>query len=370
MSIEIINGANMMRALKGSDDITFNNKLTTHLCGNKPDVHVSQIIKEFELKGIKLDDPRIKCLIKYVNNDKNINRDELNDIINSNEIIETAFVDDFVIKNFNLFTSKISDIYDDVFHSPIKGKVADYIPQLAKVNPGNFGVSICTIDGQRFDIGDTDIDFTLQSSNKIINYCIAYEQNGDLVHKYVGKDPSGVIFNAITLDDKGRPHNPCVNAGAIMTASLINMNEERDSSYQSDRFQYICDIYKKLMNNKIRFNNSIYLSEKETGFRNYALAYFMKEVNGFPKNTNLDDVLQFYFQCCSLESNTQELSILAATLANQGINPLTNERVFAPKTVKNCLNIMFSCGMYNYRYVFFYSELFIHSIYIYGQIYI
>jgi glutaminase len=143
-----------------------------------------------------------------------------------------------------------------------------------------------------------------------------------------------------------------------MICSLIN-NKNIDIScldrninieeYDANRFEYLCQIYEKLCNNEIGFNNSIYLSERATGYRNYALGYFMKEQKiGFPDNTDLHNILEFYFQCCSLSVTADKLAILAGTLANYGTNPITGEQIFKPDTVKNCLSLMNSCGMYDY----------------------
>ena len=122
------------------------------------------------------------------------------------------------------------------------------------------------------------------------------------------------------------------------------------------RFDYLISVYQKLCNGKVGFNNSVYLSERATGHRNYALGHFMKEQNpGFPPDTNLTDVLEFYFQCCSLEVTANKLSVLAGTLASGGINPLTSQQIFSSKTVKNCLSLMNSCGMYDYSGEFAFS---------------
>jgi glutaminase len=96
------------------------------------------------------------------------------------------------------------------------------------------------------------------------------------------------------------------------------------------------------------FNNSVYLSERLTADRNFALGYFMREKKAFPENTNLIDTLEFYFQCCSIEVNAEGMANVAATLANAGICPITGEKVLEPDTVKNCLSMMYSCGMYDF----------------------
>ena len=117
----------------------------------------------------------------------------------------------------------------------------------------------------------------------------------------------------------------------------------------ADRFDYVLDTWSRLSGNfRAGFNNSVYLSERQTADRNFALGYFMRENNAFPANTDLIQTLEFYFQCCSIEVTTQALSVVPATLANGGICPITGERIFRPDTVKNCLSLMGSCGMYDF----------------------
>ena len=127
----------------------------------------------------------------------------------------------FVSSSSFLTTSQIQDIYHETKRVET-GKVATYIPQLARVNPDYFGISVCTVDGQRFDIGDTDIPFSAQSTSKPITYAIACELRGEEhVHNHVGREPSGRNFNELVLNPDSLPHNPLINSGAIMCASLI-----------------------------------------------------------------------------------------------------------------------------------------------------
>ena len=164
------------------------------------------------------------------------------------------------------------------------------------------------------------------------------------MHNHVGREPSGQSFNELALNAKGLPHNPMINAGAMMSCSLI----DRENNI-ADRFDKVNKIWKALCGGKeVSFNNSVYLSERQTADRNFALAYFMREKNAFPSKTNLTETLEFYFQCCSIESCTYDLSVAAATLANAGTNPLTGDVIFQSSTVQNCLSLMLSCGMYDF----------------------
>jgi glutaminase len=167
----------------------------------------------------------------------------------------------------------------------------------------------------------------------------------DEVHKYVGREPSGSAFNELKLNKDLKPHNPLINSGAIMTTSLI----EKDLSL-SDRFEFIINKWTELSGGmyKVGFNNSVYLSEKDTADRNFALAYFMKELSGFPDGSDINKTLELYFQCCSIEVNCNILAIVAATMANGGINPYTGLRVWKSDTVTNVLSMMLMCGMYDY----------------------
>lgn len=194
-------------------------------------------------------------------------------------LITRAFLGEFVIPEFRDFTSIIDEIYWKA-RTNTAGKVADYIPQLARYSPDYWGVSICTVDGQRHSIGDTDIPFCLQSTSKPLNYVIALEDLGsETVHQYVGQEPSGRIFNELILDQNRMPHNPLINAGAILTVSMI----QRELKL-ADRFDYIMRIIRAMAGGEyVGFSNPTFLSERETADRNYALGYYMKENHCFPE---------------------------------------------------------------------------------------
>lgn len=257
-----------------------------------------------------------------------------------------------VIPDFQDFTSEISRIYEEV-RPNTEGKVATYIPQLARVNPLQFAVSVCTIDGQIFSIGDYETFFCVQSGCKPINYCLIQEEHGEeKVHQYIGKEPSGHTFNTLSLNEKNLPHNPLVNAGAIMACSLLKNNLG-----SADRFDYLMGQWQALCGNLVtpRFNNAVYLSEKSTSDRNYAIGHFIREKHVFPEGIDLDDILEFYFQCCSIEMNTKAMAVVAGTLADAGICPLTNTSIWRANHVKNCLSLMSTCGMYDFSGEFAFS---------------
>ena len=321
---------------------------------DKENINKIKIIEIINKLGFLKNDPRLinfRSKMKLLVKTNSINYDEFSHCIENHlHILKKIFNKDLIIPDFSDFCLHIDKIYNDTIKDN-SGNVADYIPQLARKDPSKYGVSLCTIDGQRYNKGDTSDKFCIQSCCKTINYGIALEEHGvDFVHKYVGREPSGQSFNELTLSKNGLPHNPLINSGAIMTTSLIKIDKP-----QSHKFEHIIDVWNDLSGNfgTIGFDNAVYLSEKNTADRNFALAYFMKEINekkkvGFPENTNIIDILELYFQCCSIEINTESLSIVAGTLANGGINPLTGKVVFKSDTVKNMLSMMLMCGMYDY----------------------
>ncbi|WP_018300268.1 glutaminase A [Fangia hongkongensis] len=248
-----------------------------------------------------------------------------------------------VVPRFKVFTQDIEAIYHQL-KTVTKGAVASYIPELKHVEKDAFSISVCTVDGQSFQIGDNK-RFCMQSMIKPVLYALALEEKGlKHVHKHVGREPSGHGFNELTLNAEGLPHNPMINAGAIMSCSMIQAKKT-----PAARFKCIVDALERLSaSDKITFNNAVYNSEKDTADRNYALGYFMREHQAFPKGTDLQRTLNLYFQACSIELNVEILANIAASFAGGGRNPITNTQVFLPETVKNCLSLMYSCGMYDY----------------------
>ena len=263
------------------------------------------------------------------------------------------------IANFEKLKNILNEIYLEV-KDDNQGNVADYIPQLKKVDSELFGVIFVSIDGLVIEVGDTKPIFCLQSCSKPITYGIALDSIGDEnVHNFVGKEPSGRNFNELCLNEDGLPHNPLINSGAIMTTSLI-----KPELSLSERFDYYFNYIKDLTcRTYISFNNSVYLSEKDSADRNYCLGYMMQEKKAFSEGidkniskklnriwttNDLKENLELYFQTCSIESNLLGIGLLSATLANGGINPWNYKQIFTPETVKKILSIMSSCGMYDY----------------------
>ena len=324
-----------------------------HLKGNNDYIKKNQLLIFIKSKGISISDNRLKKELENLN-DK-IYEDTFIELINTNIILfKKIFENDLVISEWKTFTDTIDKIYEKTKNHD-SGKLADYIPQLANVDPNLYSISICSIDGQIYNKGDYNTEFCVQSCSKPITYLIGSDMNGsDYIHNFVGREPSGRNFNELCLSNENIPHNPLINSGAIMCASLIDYRNSL-----ANRFDKIISYWSKLAaNTKINFSTSVYLSERASADRNNCLAYMMQESKAFSdginkykrdwNNSDLDNTLDFYFQCCSIEVNSTQASIIASTLANGGVCPLTNERIFSNEIVKNALSLMSSCGMYDY----------------------
>lgn len=237
--------------------------------------------------------------------------------------------------------SVLQDLHTKYQHLP-EGKLADYIPELAKVNPDLFSICIMTIDGQIFAVGDHQHLFTIQSISKIFVYGMALEEHGrDYVLTKVGVEPTGDAFNSIVLDELSkRPYNPMVNAGAIATTSLIK------GSGPTERLNRMLDMFRRYIGHDIFIDISVFMSERTTGHRNRAMAHLM--LNFGMIDQKIEEVLDLYFQQCSLMVNCQDLAVMAATLANNGVNPVTGEQAVKSDYVRDILSVMYTCGMYNF----------------------
>lgn len=199
------------------------------------------------------------------------------------------------------------------------------------------------MDGQKFQLGDHTETFALQSVCKAINYPIALHERGeDKVHQHVGREPSGRSYNGLVLNQDDLPHNPMINAGAIMVCSLIKPDQAVDK-----RLSHVQEIWSRLCaNTPVGFDQEVFQSEPMA--RNMALSYYMKEKGAFPEGTDLYRTMEFYIKCCAIEVTTDQLAMAAASLANGGICPTTGDTIFSPDNVRDCLSLMLSCGMYDY----------------------
>jgi glutaminase len=221
------------------------------------------------------------------------------------------------------------------------GALASYIPELTRVDPKGFGLSLSSGDGYVYESGDAAVEFTIQSISKPFTYALALDRIGqDAVDARIGVEPSGEAFNEISVDKTTKtPKNPMINAGAIAAVSLI------PASTPDGRFALIQDFYSAFAGRRLELDAEVYASEKASGSRNRAIAYMLQSFGVLDDDP--DDVLDVYFRQCSFNVTATDLARMAATLARGGVNPVTGRRVTDAAVVRRTLSVMVTCGMYD-----------------------
>ncbi|PHS18666.1 MAG: glutaminase [Kangiella sp.] len=242
------------------------------------------------------------------------------------------------------YQNTLDEIYTEVITLFGQGKVANYIPALANVEPNQFSMSITLIDGQQFNVGSHESSFSIQSISKVFSYTLALRSSNKSLDKKVWREPSGNPFNSLVqLEyEGGIPRNPFINAGAIVICdSLIST-----SSSQENALDKMLKLVKQCSNDpSITLNQSVAKSEMQSGFRNIALANLMKSFDNI--NNDVTDVLQNYFSQCAIEMNVQQLSRSFLFLANQGIDPVSKEKIISSSQAKKINSLMLTCGHYD-----------------------
>jgi glutaminase len=221
------------------------------------------------------------------------------------------------------------------------GAVARYIPELGKADRSWFGIAAASLDGQVHAVGDAHVPFTIQSISKPLTYALVLDDHGEnAVRAKIGVEPTGDAFNAITLDRaSGRPLNPMVNAGAITAAGML-----RPVGSETD-VERILDGYEQFTGRALRVDGAVEASERATGHRNRAIGHLLRAAGVLDEDP--DQAVERYFAQCSVEMTACDLAVIAATLANNGVNPLTGRRAASPGTVRAVLSVMATCGMYD-----------------------
>jgi glutaminase len=220
------------------------------------------------------------------------------------------------------------------------GTIATYIPELATVNPDRFGISLTTIQGENFGIGDSEVPFSIQSVSKPLSLALALSVLDDAIWERVGVEPSGTAFNSLVqLEfEKGIPRNPFINAGAIVIADMLVSKFENPKKDFLDFVRSISGIP------TIDFDLKVAQSEKNEGCRNAALANFLKSFGNL-KN-DVDVVLDFYFHQCAISMSCHQLTKAFYFLANEGVT-MSGIQVLTKSQTKRINAIMQTCGFYD-----------------------
>ena len=238
----------------------------------------------------------------------------------------------------------LKDIIDKNVKYTYDGHVASYIPELRKANPQDLGICVIDKHNKMYCAGDCNAKFTIQSISKTIVLAMALMDNDwDYVFSKVGMEPSGDPFNSImkleTTDTK-MPCNPMINAGAIVTTSLIKGDSLEE---KEDR---MLSFFKKLTkDDTLKVNKHVYKSEKLTGDRNRAMAYLLKD-DGFIES-DVEETLDLYFKQCSIEVTVKDLARVSLLFANQGVDIETGEQIINKDISRMINTFMVTCGMYD-----------------------
>ena len=234
----------------------------------------------------------------------------------------------------------LENIHENIRSHIGKGKVANYIPALASISPDKFGMALCTVDGQEFFVGDAKEKFSIQSISKVFTLTLAMNCLGERLWKRVGKEPSGDPFNSLVqLEyEHGIPRNPLINPGAIVVADCL-LSEFKNPKRE------ILSFTRKTTGAKVNFDREVARSEKETGFRNFALANLIKSFGNL--ENGVDKVLDVYFHQCSLSMSCVELARALGYLANRGVQPESNQRIVSSSRARRINALMLTCGTYD-----------------------
>lgn len=239
------------------------------------------------------------------------------------------------------FEKIIISVYDQIRKLENKGELASYIPELTTIDPDKFGIFISTVHQGTFGIGDYLDRFSIQSIGKVLSLTLAYKILGESIWNRLGVEPSGTSFNSLVQleADKGIPRNPFINAGALVICDIL-------ISHLDDPKEAFLTFVRSISDNpNIIYSPKIAESEKAVGYRNIALCNFLKSFGNIHNDPS--EVLDFYFDLCSLEMNCRELSEAFLFLAHNGVNPFDQTPIVTQSQSKRINALMQTCGFYD-----------------------
>ena len=239
------------------------------------------------------------------------------------------------------YSKILAEIHEEVKPLIGKGKVADYIPALARVNPNQFGMAVVTLDGEEYTTGDVQTRFSIQSISKVFTLAQAFAIEKTKIWDRVGREPSGNPFNSLVQleHEHGFPRNPFINAGALVITDIL-LNKLNNPF--NDLLQYIRILAE---NKQLEYDEEVARSERKQGYRNAAVVNFLKSHQNI--HGDVEDVLDLYFHHFSINMNVLELAHSFLFLANHGILPKSNEQILTRSQAKRLNALMLTCGTYD-----------------------
>lgn len=237
----------------------------------------------------------------------------------------------------------VREIAEEIRARPDRGEVATYIPELANVDPAAFGIAVVDADGTVAAAGDCDVPFSIQSVSKVFTLTLALGKIGDRLWRRVGREPSGSPFNSIVQleAEHGVPRNPFINAGAIaVTDAILSGHQPREALGEILRFLHFV-----AEDTNISIDDKVAASEQRTGFRNRALANYMKAFDVL--ENPVDYTLGVYFHHCAIAMTCRQLAMAGRFLAHGGRNPSTGYSVVSPERARRINAVMLTCGHYD-----------------------
>lgn len=239
------------------------------------------------------------------------------------------------------YQSVIDRIRDEVRELWGQGRVADYIPALAKVDPRQFGMAVATLDGQEYSTGDAQVCFSIQSISKVFTLAMVTRHVGDDIWDAVGREPSGNPFNSLVqLEyEQGKPRNPFINAGALVVTDLLISLYPHPKDAMLEFVRSLCG------NDDIYYDKEIARSERLNADRNMSLAYLMKSFGNI--RNDVDTLLDVYCHQCAISMSCVDLARAFLFLSNRGVNPFSGKQVLSVSQAKRLGALMLTCGFYD-----------------------
>ena len=240
-------------------------------------------------------------------------------------------------------TELLAAVQGDIHDHFGSGRVADYIPALARVDPRQFGLAVVTCTGESACIGDSGVPFSIQSVSKVFTLTLALARLGDALWQHVGREPSGSPFNSIVQLERelGIPRNPLINAGALVVTDAL-MAQRPPHTVIDEVLNFMREL---AGDDNVSIDREVAQSEAETGFRNASLANFIRAFGNIANPVAC--VLETYFNQCALSMNCVQLARAGLFLANEGVDPLRRQRVVEKQAARRINAIMMTCGHYD-----------------------